>query len=141
MANPRTIARLEARIKERAAYCLQFEVNDPRAGFITITQVALSSDLSSGKIHYSVLGDEADRSKAAHMLKGAAGFIQRQVARVLEMKRVPHLSWVYDDSIEKAADLDLLIREARARDKAINPLADDTPPPASPGERAADSDS
>lgn len=121
MANPRTIARLEARIHERAAWCLQFEIKDPRAGFITIQRVELASDLSSGKIHYSVLGDEGDRSKAAHMLEGAAGFIQRQVARVLDMRRVPRLVWVYDDSIEKAAELDLLIRRARERDREINP--------------------
>ena len=126
MANPRTIARLEARIHERAAYCLQFEINDPRAGFITILRVELSSDVSVGKIFYSVLGDESDRSKAAHMLEGARGYIQRQVARVLEMRRIPHLTWVYDDSIEKAADLDLLIREARMRDKSINPHVDET---------------
>ena len=80
MANPRTIARLEARIHERAAYCLQFEINDPRAGFITILRVELSSDVSVGKIFYSVLGDESDRSKAAHMLEGARGYIQRHRA-------------------------------------------------------------
>jgi len=121
MANPRTIARLEARIQERAAYCLQFEVNDPRASFITVTKVELSKDLTSGKIHYSVLGSEGDRSKAEHMLKSAAGFIQRQVARVLEMRRVPHLRWVYDGSMERASSMDKLIREARERDRAINP--------------------
>lgn len=135
MTNPRTIARLEARIHERAAYCLQFEINDPRAGFITILKVELSSDVSSGKIYYSVLGDESDRSKAAHMLEGARGYIQRQIARVLEMRRIPHLTWVYDDSIEKAADLDLLIREARERDKSINPRVDE---PAAPGDDAED---
>jgi ribosome-binding factor A len=126
MANPRTIARLQARIHERAAYCLQFEIADPRAVFITITHVELSSDLSVGKIHYSVLGTEGEKSKAAHMLASAGGYIQRQIARVLEMRRIPRLVWVYDDSVEKAADLDLLIREARERDRAINPHADDT---------------
>lgn len=127
MANPRTIARLRSRIHERAAYCLQFEISDPRAGFITITNVELSSDLSVGKIHYSVLGGDVEKSKAAHMLASAGGYIQRQIARVLEMRRIPRLVWIYDDSVEKAADLDLLIREARERDRAINPHADDAP--------------
>jgi ribosome-binding factor A len=121
MANPRTIARLEARIQERAAYCLQFEVHDPRASFITITRVELSTDVTSGKIFYSVLGSESDRSKAEHMLKSAAGFIQRQVARVLDVRRMPHLRWVYDGSVEHASNMDKLIREARERDREINP--------------------
>ena len=140
MANPRTIARLQERIKERAAYCLQFELSDPRASFLTVTRVKLSPDLSSGRIYYSVLGTEADKSKAEHMLRSAAGFIQRQVARVLEMRRMPHLSWSYDDSAEHAADMDQLIREARARDITINPaLADEPPvvPAKDPGGREA----
>ena len=121
MANPRTIARLQERIRERAAHCLQFEVSDPRAAFITITRVELSPDYSFAKIYYSVLGGDSDKSKAEHMLKSAGGFIQRQVARVLETRRVPHLSWIFDGSAEQAADMDRLIQEARARDRAINP--------------------
>ena len=124
MANPRTIARLESRIQERAAVCLQFEVNDPRASFITITRVKLSPDLSTGRIYYSVLGSEGDKTKAAHMLESASGFLQRQIGRVLQMRRMPHLKWTYDESMERADEIDKLIREARARDREINPDVD-----------------
>lgn len=119
MVSQRTIARLEARIHERAAHCLEFEIADPRASFITITRVELSPDLSSGKIHYSVLGDAADRSRVKHMLDSAAGYIQRRVARVLELRRMPFLRWVYDDSVERAAKLDQAIQEALKRDEEI----------------------
>jgi len=119
VASPRTIARLEARILERAAYCLEFEVRDPRAGLITVTRVELAKDLSSGKIFYSVLGDEAERTKTAHMLESAAGFIQRQVASVLKVRRMPHLRWIYDESIAHAAHMDTVIREALERDRKI----------------------
>ncbi|TDJ66329.1 MAG: 30S ribosome-binding factor RbfA [Planctomycetota bacterium] len=123
MANPRTIARLEAQIQRRAAHCLMFEIADPRANFITITHVELAKDLSSGKIFYSVLGDESEHSKASHMLEHAAGFIQRQVATVLHVRNMPHLRWVYDDSIVEAARLDQVIKDARVRDREINPDA------------------
>lgn len=145
MANPRTIARLEARILERAAYCVEFELRDPRAGQITLTGVKLSSDLSTGRIFYSVLGTEADKTKAAHMLASAAGFIQRKVARVLEMRRVPHLTWVYDDSIEEAARVDAAIRAALERDRRIQaegaapePEGDDGPEGVDMNEAAED---
>lgn len=121
MANERTMARLCARIQERAAYCLQFELNDPRATFITITRVEISEDLSIATLHWSVLGDEAERTKAAHLLEHANGFIQRQVGSILHMRRTPKLRWMHDDSLQKAADLDALIKEARERDRAINP--------------------
>jgi ribosome-binding factor A len=119
VANPRTIARLEARILERAAYCLEFELKDPRSSFITITRVELSKDVTQGKIFYSVLGSEADRTKAAHMLESAAGFIQRRVAKVLEVRRMPHLRWVYDESIARAAHMDDVIKSALERDREI----------------------
>ena len=125
MANPRTLRRLESRIKERAAYCLQFEVKDPRAAFVTITKVELATDMARGKIHYSCLGPPADRTKTQFMLESAAGFIQRQVARILATRTVPHLTWHYDDSIEKAAELDRLITQARSRDAEIRPEESD----------------
>jgi ribosome-binding factor A len=119
MANPRTIARMESRIRERAAYCLQFELNDPRAGLVTITRVELAKDLSTGKIHYSTLGDQVDRNKCRAMLDSAAGFIQRQVARVLETRTVPHLSFHFDESLERAANMDRLINEALKKDDEV----------------------
>jgi ribosome-binding factor A len=125
MANPRTIARLEARIQERAAVCLQSEVNDPRASFITVTRVKLSPDLTSGRIYYSVLGTEGDKSKAEHMLESASGFLQRQIARAIQVRRVPHLKWTYDESMEKADEMSRLIRDARERDRTINPRVDE----------------
>jgi len=121
MANPRTMARIAARIQERAAYCLHFELKDPRATFVTVTRVELTNDLSLAKVYYSVMGDDADRSKAAHMLEHARGFVQRQVARVLHMRRMPTLRFEYDDSIETAAHIDQVIREARERDRRIDP--------------------
>jgi ribosome-binding factor A len=123
MANPKTLARLAARIQERAAYCLQHEIKDPRAGFVTVTRVEVSEDLSHARIFYSVLGSEGDRSKVDHMLQSASGFIQRQVIRVLQMRRAPRLTWRYDDSIENQAHIDQAIRDAIARDRAIHPGA------------------
>ena len=126
MANARTVARIESRIKQRAAELLQFEISDPRASFITVTRVEMKSDLLSGKIFYSVLGSQSERSKARHMLDHAAGFLQRQIAPVLDLRRMPRLSWEYDESIERAANMDQLIRDARQRDASIRPEDDDT---------------
>ncbi len=119
MASERTVARLQSQIQRRAAHCLQFELSDPRASFITITRVELSPDITSGKIFWSTLDD--DRKKAEHLLEHAAGFIQRQVAGVLRTRTMPRLRWVYDDTIAEAARLDTLIAEARERDRRINP--------------------
>ena len=132
MANPRTIAKLEARVLERAAHCIEFELSDPRSGFITVTKVELASDLSAGKIFYTVLGSRAERSRIARMLEDAAGYLQRQIARAISVRRMPHLRWVYDESIEYALEMDQKIDEALRRDESIQAGA------APPGEAAPD---
>lgn len=120
MANPRTLARIAARIKERVAHALEFEVADPRSGFVTITDVEVTKDLSIAKISYSVLGTPADRNKVAHMLEGARGFLQSKMARVLKTRRLPRIVWAYDESIEYAANMDRLISDAKRRDEEIH---------------------
>lgn len=123
MANPRTRAKIEARIRERVAYCVEFELSDPRASFITITRVEVSSDLSIAKIHYSVLGGPGERNRVARMLEDASGFVRGQVGRVLRTRNVPRLRWFYDDSIEYQADVERKIAEALQHDREINPEA------------------
>ncbi len=118
MANPRTVARVSARIKQRVAHCLQFELNDPRAGVVTITEVRLSADMRNATILWT-LPEEKDRSKTLHMLEGATGFVRKQLGRVLETRTIPALRWQYDDSIQKAAEMERMIEQAVARDEEI----------------------
>lgn len=139
MANPRTIARLCSRIQQRVAYCLQFEINDPRASFVTVTGVELSNDLRHAKISWSTIGGPGERSRTTHMLDHASGFIRRQLGRVLETRMIPELRWVYDESIERASDVDRLIRDALARDEAIRGASGPSDEPGSAEEPPADS--
>src|SRR5262245_53153862 len=133
MTNPRVKARIEARIQERVAHCVEFELNDPRATFITVTRVEVSDDLSSAKIFYSVYGTEGDKSRSAHMLEDASGFIRKQIARVLKTRRVPALRWIYDDSIERSARMHQTIQDALEKDRTVNPAAHaEIPPPEPP---------
>jgi len=123
MTNPRTKARIEARIRERVAYCVEFELNDPRASFITITGVEISTDLSVAKISYSVLGTRGEKARTQHMLEDAAGFVRKQVGRVLKTRHIPRLVWIYDSSAELQEEMERKIAEAIVRDREINPAA------------------
>ncbi len=119
MANPRTIQRLQARIHERAVHALEFEINDPRAGMVTVTKVELSGDLSLAKVYYSVLGGRAERSRTDHMLESAGGFLQRKIAGHLQLRRAPKVVWIFDEAEAKAAQIDSLIAKAIERDQTI----------------------
>jgi len=119
MASPKTLARLEAQIQRRVAHCLQFELADPRAGFITVTRVELAKDVSTARIYFSVLGDDGEERLITKMLEDATGFVQRQVARVLKTRTMPRLSWHFDETVREAARLDVLIQGARDRDREL----------------------
>ena len=137
MANPRTIARIEAAIQRRAAHCLQHEISDPRGQFITIVRVELNSDLSVAKLFYSVLGSSSERSQAAQMLEHATGFIRKQVGRVLETRSIPVLRFLEDTTASDAEQMDDMITKALHRDRQIRsqdevsaePSAQAAPPP------------
>ncbi len=95
-------SRLAARIRERVANVVLFELQDPRIepGRVTVTRVRLAKDLSTCRVFFSVFGSEADRSKVQHALSDAAGYVQREVGKVLRTRTVPRFSFEYDDAIE-----------------------------------------
>jgi len=144
MASERTIHRLEAQIQRRIAHCLQFELQDPRASFVTVVRVELNSDLSTAKVFYSVLGDDSDRAKTGGMLEHAKGFIRRQVSGVLRTRTTPELRFLPDDTAVESKRMDDLIAEARRKDEQIRgeapgeqPGEGDAPPEDPPGSEEA----
>jgi ribosome-binding factor A len=123
MASPKSKARLESRIKERVAHCLEFEVNDPRATFITLTRVELSNDLGLARVFYTVLGKQGDRTQVEHMLESAKGFVRKQLGRVIQVRRMPALAFEYDLAVEDALRIDNAIQAALRHDREVNSSA------------------
>ena len=115
--------RLAEQIKEEVSLIIAGEVEDPRVGFVTVTDARLTPDLKHAKIYVSVLGTEAEVKESLAALKHAAGFIRTQLGAVLRMKRTPELHFVYDETTETAARIEELLSEevekARAREEAL----------------------
>jgi ribosome-binding factor A len=76
-------------------------LNDPRIGFVTLTSVDTSTDLSQARVYVSVLGDEAQRAETMAGLASAHGVLQQAIGRELRMKRTPTLQFVFDESIDR----------------------------------------
>jgi ribosome-binding factor A len=93
------------------------QLKDPRIGFVTVTDVDTSPDLSHATVYVSVLGTEVERKGTLAGLRSAHGVLQRRVAKDLRMKRTPQLTFAYDDTHEKALELGQLIdREVGGRE-------------------------
>ena len=87
------------------------ELKDPRIGFVTITGVETSPDLSQARVFVSVLGSVRKREASLVGLAAAHGVLQARVARELRMKRTPQLTFEYDPTVERGVRMTKLIDE------------------------------
>ncbi len=97
-------------IKKEISSVIVHELNDPRVGFITVTKVELSSDMRRAKVFVSVL-DELTEKTSIHGLKNARSFIQSEVARRLNFRYTPILSFQVDETLKKMAHMNELMSE------------------------------
>lgn len=125
MPPPRRIQRLEQAILETVAPLISHGMADPRLQLVTVTRVRLSRDLSVARVNWSLLGTAADRSRAAHALDDARGYLQGAVARSLRTRTTPRLEFHHDPSMEKAARVhDILEQLARERGEREPPAGE-----------------
>jgi ribosome-binding factor A len=108
--------RVDEAMRQVLSDAMSQDVKDPRVGFVTVTDVKTSPDLRHARVFVSVLGDDAARVASMDGLRSAHGFLQSRVAGELHLKHTPTLTFVYDDTAERAARLERLIRGSAAGD-------------------------
>ena len=98
------------------------EVKDPRLTAVTtITRVDVSPDLRSARVHVSILGDEELKQQTMQGMEAAASFLRRGLKSQINLRYIPFLKFVRDDSIENGARLLALIQES-------GPSSEEDPP-------------
>ena len=89
------------------------EVRDPRVGFVTVTSVQVTNELSHAWVLVTVPGEEADKERALEGLRSAAGFLRSRAARALTTRTVPELHFELDKGLEHAARINQLLDAIR----------------------------
>jgi ribosome-binding factor A len=110
-------ARVSGLIKQEMAALLRREISDPSLAGVTITAVKVSSDLRNAKIYFVAPAGKEGLSEAA--LKGfqrARGFVKRELAQRLGLRYMPDLQFFYDDTIDRGARIEELIKMVRKDD-------------------------
>jgi len=97
-------------IKEEISQILLKELKDPRIGFVTITQVALSDDLRMARVFYSVFGGAQEKEDAYQGLESAKGYIKRELGKRVRLKYMPEISFMFDDSLEYGEHIEKLLQ-------------------------------
>ena len=102
--------RIAEEIKEVISEMIQNELKDPRVkGLISITKVMLTKDLKFCKIYVSVMG--ADKEEVLQGIKSGAGYMRKELGNRVQIRILPELQFVMDDSIEYGAHIDKVIRD------------------------------
>ncbi len=90
------------------------QVKDPGvAGFMTVTGVELSEDRKTARVHYSILGDPAQRKSTSLALERAAEFIRQVMKKRLSLKVIPRFDFIYDDTPRNASRIEGLLEKIR----------------------------
>ena len=106
--------RVNQSLKEEISNILQFELQDPRLEFVSITHVATSRNLQHAKVYFSVLGDEKKARIAQEGLNSATGFIRRIIGKRIRLRYTPEIVFVLDKSIEYSIDIDEKIERIKS---------------------------
>ena len=104
-------------IRREISELLQRQVKDPRLGdFVAVTDVSTSADLRYAKIFVSRIASEEEKQETLNVLTAAAGFLRNELARRLRLRRIPKLSFQWDDSIKRGDHLLQLIDQVAPQD-------------------------
>ncbi len=101
--------RVDEAIREVAADTITKQIKDPRVGFVTVTDVQTTPDLSSARIHVSVFDSPSGPEQCLEALNAAHGRVQKALASQLRMKRTPTVQFVLDTTPATAARLEEIL--------------------------------
>ena len=101
--------RINDAVKQEMAQILR-DVKDPRltGSLVSITAADVSPDLKFAKIYFSVLGE--DKSEVLKALKSAAGFFRSELAKRINLRITPQLTFEYDGSMEYGANISSILK-------------------------------
>lgn len=103
--------RVAGLIQQTLAELLLRQASDPRFTLVTITAVKVTADLADAKVYVTML-DESRIQEAVTALNHAAGYFRHLLADKIELRIVPRLRFIYDESISRADKLYKLIDES-----------------------------
>ncbi|MDR3300552.1 MAG: 30S ribosome-binding factor RbfA [Candidatus Accumulibacter sp.] len=106
--------RICGQIRRELAELIRTELKDPRVGMISVTGVEISADYAHAKVFFSSLSGREHIAPVLAGLQKAAGFLRRELGRRITIHTTPQLHFIFDESLERGADLSELIQQAVA---------------------------
>ncbi|MGB5291629.1 MAG: 30S ribosome-binding factor RbfA [Lysobacterales bacterium] len=108
--------RVAGQIRRDLAKLIQQEIKDPEVGFVSLSDVEVTRDLSHAKVFITVFEPEKAQ-ESLKALRRASSFLRSRLAKELRLRHMPELHFEHDDSVEKGSHIDELISKALSSDK------------------------
>jgi len=104
--------RVNQEVQKELSQIIRQEIKDPRIHMMTtVTAAEVAPDLKTCKVYISVMGNDEEKADTIAGLKSAEGYIRRQLAKTLNLRNTPQLTFVLDTSIEYGVSMSKRINE------------------------------
>lgn len=98
-------------LRDELSRIIREEVNDPRLGFISITEIEMTPDLHVAHIYISAYGTPEEQNNSMGVLERAASFLRGELGRQIELRYIPELKFHLDRSLERGSQVVELLRQ------------------------------
>lgn len=102
--------RVAEQMKKELGEIISRKIKDPKVGFVTVTDVAVTGDLQQATVYITSLGNDRERADTLKALEKAAGFIRTEIGSRIRLRRTPEIMFEFDSSIEYGNKIDALLR-------------------------------
>ena len=110
--------RINSEVQRALSTIIREEVKDPRVDpLLSVTDVIVAPDLKTAKAYISVLGDAEKLAATIDGLKKAEGYIRSCLAKSVNLRNTPELTFLIDRSIERGAYMSKRIDEVIREDE------------------------
>lgn len=107
--------RVSEAVREELSEIIGFELSDPRLASVDVTEVAVSPGSRYATVKVSLGGDERDQNQAMVALEHAKHYLRHELARRLNLRKVPELHFEPDHWPDAAARVELLLKRAKKK--------------------------
>lgn len=123
MASRRMLKAAEA-IREVVSMAILTELRDPRVENVTVTGVEVAPDMRTATVRVSIMGDEGRQQLCLRGLSHSAGFLQSKVAKRIDTRYTPRLTFEIDQGVKKSLEVGKILQDI-ARERASREAAED----------------
>ena len=110
------IDRINSNMVKEISYILETEIKDEDIKFVTVTDCKVTNDLSFARVYVTVL-DDNKKEQTLKALDKAKGFIRKVLSERMELRHIPELNFVYDESLENGMNIESIINKIHENEK------------------------